>query len=452
MTPTNARKQRPAQKEPTSIRSQDIPKALEELLPQNTVRELGEKSGFVERKRKVDAAAFLWALVLGFGISLERTLSTVKRHYEEITEIKLSYSSWYEKFTPKLVKFLKSCVELALSQMADEVNRPLGEKLKRFDDVLIQDSTIVRLHKVLAKIWPATRSRVIAAGVKVATVISVVANGIRNVSIYGERTGEVKTVHIGPWIKNRILLLDLGFFKYQLFARIMANKGFFISRLKDNGNPTIVSSLRVHRGRAIELAGKQWSEVKDLLMREVLDAEVSITFSRRKYAGRVSRDELNLRLVAIYNPEARRYHVYITNIPQDTLCAEDIAALYSARWEIEMVFKELKSRYALDVVKTTNPAIVEGLIWTAILTLLVSRRLFNLLRASVPKDKVHRYTPLLWATVFVERGHILLDAMNAVFQHDPTMEIYFERLARLWEHQALSPHVNRKRLSDGPGA
>lgn len=422
--------------------------SLESLFPENSVIELAKSSGYLKRKRIFDPYYMLWALILGFGITLERTLAGAKRQYEEITDTELSYSTWYEKFTPELVRFLRSCVELGLSKTAQEVNRPLGEKLKRFQDVVIQDSTIVRLHKALAKIWPATRSRKVAAGVKVATLISAVANGIRTVAIYGERTNEVKTVRIGKWVKDRVILLDLGFFKYQLFARIVDNGGFFVSRLKNDANPMIESSLKVHRGRAIDLSEKRWSEVKDRLMREVLDAEVSIAFRRRKYNGKASGDILNLRLVAIFNTDEKRYHVYITNIPPEVLSAEDVAALYSVRWEIELVFKELKSRYALDLVKTTNEHIAEGLIWTAILTMIVSRRLYNLLRSAAPKEKVHRYTQLLWSIIFVETSHILRDVMTDYFRAGQERDRMLEKLAWLWEIQAISSHVNRKHLSD----
>jgi putative transposase len=440
-------KKRPPVK-PSFLDPNAIIASLEDLFPESSVIELAKSSGYLKRKRLFDPYYMLWALVLGFGITLERTLAGAKRQYEEITDTQLSYSTWYEKFTPELVRFLRSCVALGLSKTAQAVNRTLGEKLKRFEDVVIQDSTVVRLHKALAKKFPATRSRKVAAGVKVATLISAVANGIKTVAIYGERTGEVKTIRIGKWIKDRVILLDLGYFKYQLFARIVDNGGFFVSRLKNNADPLIESSLKVHRGRAIELGGKRWSDVKDLLMRDVLDAEVSMAFKRRKYKGKITGDTLNLRLVAIYDTDDKRYHVYITNIPQEVLSAEDVAALYSVRWEIELVFKELKSRYALDLVKTTNEHIAEGLIWTAILTMIVSRRLYNLLRSAAPKEKVRRYTPLLWAIVFVETSHKLRDVMTDYFRDCPERDKMLNKLAWLWEIQAISPHVNRKRLSD----
>jgi IS4 transposase len=71
---------------------------------------------------------------------------------------------------------------------------------------------------------------------------------------------------------------------------------------------------------------------------------------------------------------------YITNIQKDVLNAKDIAKLYGARWDIELLFKELKSRYALDVLETKNVQIIETLIWTAMLTLIVSRRIYSLVK------------------------------------------------------------------------
>ena len=63
-------------------------------------------------------------------------------------------------------------------------------------------------------------------------------------------------------------------------------------------------------------------------------------------------------MVAVLNEEEQKYHVYITNIPSDVLKPEEIATPYRKRWEIELIFKELKSKYALDVVNTTNPQIL----------------------------------------------------------------------------------------------
>lgn len=56
----------------------------------------------------------------------------------------------------------------------------------------------------------------------------------------------------------------------------------------------------------------------------------------------------------------------------------DIATIYRCRWAIELLFRELKTLYDLDEFDTSNPAVVEILLYAAVLTLLVSRELLEL--------------------------------------------------------------------------
>lgn len=110
------------------------------------------------------------------------------------------------------MSFLRECVRRGLEYLAQDPCRTLDKCLSPFEDVLIQDNTIIRLHEKLAKIWPATRSRKAAAGVKLGVLVSAIVNGPKSVALYAENTNDLKTLRIGPWIKDRILLLDLGFY------------------------------------------------------------------------------------------------------------------------------------------------------------------------------------------------------------------------------------------------
>ena len=57
------------------------------------------------------------------------------------------------------------------------------------------------------------------------------------------------------------------------------------------------------------------------------------------------------------------------------------------------IFKELKSKYALDVLDTKNEQVIEALIWTAMLTLIVSRRIYSLVKNKTAQpEKMVRYT------------------------------------------------------------
>ena len=51
--------------------------------------------------------------------------------------------------------------------------------------------------------------------------------------------------------------------------------------------------------------------------------------------------------------------IYITNIQKNVLNAKNISKSYGARWDTELLFKELKSRYALDIPETKNIKVIE---------------------------------------------------------------------------------------------
>jgi IS4 transposase len=417
---------------------------MNKLFPPELLRKIAKETGFLKRERKIDPVVMFWALVLGFGVHLERSLVGLKRRYEKETAKELSSSSWYDRFTPELVEFLHRCVLHGIELQAQQPGRMLKERLQGFKDLIIQDSSIVRVHASLMYKWPAARSSKAAAGVKVSAVVSAVVDGVHSVRLLAERVAEVKTLRIGPWVKDRILLLDLGFFKYGVFDRIQENGGYFVSRLMNGANPLIVGVNQTWRGRSIPVVGEHLKDVLPRLKRKILDVLVEVEFKRQEYRGKRSHAKQRFRLVAVYNEEDRKYHVYLTNIGVDRLSAEEIALLYRARWEVELLFKELKSKYCLDLIPSAKPEIVEAFIWIGILTLLCSRRIFLLVRAANP-EKATRFTHMRWAKVFAENAP---DLMRDVIRSNGLrydLMVYLE----IFSSQACDPNVKRERLMEG---
>ena len=207
-----------------------------------------------------------------------------------------------------------------------------------------------------------------------------------------------------------------------MFSRIRKNEGHFVSRLKTTANPTIVSVLRTHRGNAIDLAGQKLQDVLPRLKREVIDVEIEVSF--RGSASKVKQDtdtfetynpkkgtpksRETLRLVGVLDKESNGYHLYLTSLSPEQLLAEDVALLYRARWSIELIFKELKRLYKLDVISSGAPDVVEALVLVAMLTLVVSHRVLNQVRFLVP-EKSDRFTSLRWGETFYSSAPQLLN-------------------------------------------
>ena len=131
---------------------------LVQMFSQEFLRDLARKTEFIKRQRKIDPVQFFWVLILGFGVDFIRSIRALERRSEVEANIKLSDGALYDRFTPELMAFLRECVIHAIEFQAQQQSRALGEKLNGFKDVILQDSTIMRLHESLADLWHATRS------------------------------------------------------------------------------------------------------------------------------------------------------------------------------------------------------------------------------------------------------------------------------------------------------
>ena len=320
----------------------NIPAELRSLFPTRWLNAAARESGLLARRRKVEPAAFFWTLVLGFAVGHRRTVASLRRFFQASTGVGLVPSSFYDRFTAGTVRFLRR----ALARAAERLGQPSGPlrgHLERFKDLLVADATVLRLHDSLARAFPGCRTNHTRAAAKLHVVMSVLGAGPRSVSVTGERVNEWRRLGIGPWVAGRLLLFDLGYFKWQLFARIHEHGGFFVSRLRDDVNPVIVAENRRWRGASRKLVGCHLRDVKEGLAREVVDVLVEVEFTRRSYLGRARRERAVYRVVGVRHGATREHHWYVTNVPVTILAPVEIATTYAARWEIELVFRELKT-------------------------------------------------------------------------------------------------------------
>ena len=260
-----------------------IRETLTSLLPKAELQRMARESGAMRRRRKVDPSAMFWCVVLGFGTGAERTLAGLRRSYERATGKSLVPSSFYDRFTPGLARMFRAVLAQLMNKLASSDVR-YGGVLEGFADVLAADATVIKLHRLLARRFPGTRTNSSPAAAKLHLVMSVRGTGAHKVKVTGERAKDHRTMQMGPWVAGRLLLFDLGYFRYQLFDCIDRNSGYFISRLTANANPRIVAVHRRWRGDAIDLEGKRLKEVTSRLRQDVLDVEVEVTFQRRVYA------------------------------------------------------------------------------------------------------------------------------------------------------------------------
>jgi IS4 transposase len=184
-------------------------------------------------------------------------------------------------------------------------------------------------------------------------------------------THENSQIPTGEWVSSALVLFDLGFYDFWLFDRIDDNDGWFGSRVKSNANFEIVEQLQTRRGNSIALEGKRLQDVIDDLQRKEIDVDIEFSFDRKR--GSCRSTTRAFRMVGLRDTTEDEYHLFLTNLAAEEYSAPDIAQLYRARWEVELLFKELKSRFGLDEINTTDPYLIETLILIAAISLMMSR-------------------------------------------------------------------------------
>lgn len=414
-------------------RSDHIQQALTSVLPRQRIRDMARRLGVVQRRRKLDIVALVYSLVLGFASGDRRSLSGLRRSYFRATAMRLAPSSFYARFTPGLTKLMRALAMSAIRQFAER--RPkLRDVFAPFVEVLAIDSALIRLHDALEDFYPSVWSHYMKASVKLTVVMNVIGRGPTRVGISHGSRHDVHLLKPGRLMRGRLLLFDLGFFSAVLFQRIDDFEGYFLSRARKHANPIIVHA---HRRGQKPLVGLKLRDALEQVRDGIVDvdAEMGYMLDRSPY----THYRVRFRYVAVYNSELERWHCYVTNLPLSAMKAEHFAAVYAARWEVELLFRELKSHYRIDQMPSANKHITETLIFAALLSLVLSRKLYRSVTTRYRLDP-QRLPFDRWAMLLAQVAHQLL----TIALGRRSRPHHHARLERFLSSEAIDP--NRARI------
>lgn len=125
--------------------------------------------------------------------------------------------------------------------------------------------------------------------------------------------------------ENTVYVFDKGYNDYKAFAHFTEQKTGFVTRIKDNASYVNIEALdigeHIHSG---------------VLKDGIIEVEVKKDKESSK---------LRLRKVVFYDRANKREFEFLTNLFD--MRADMIAALYKVRWQIELLFKQLKQNFPL---------------------------------------------------------------------------------------------------------
>ncbi len=196
-------------------------------------------------------------------------------------------------------------------------------------------------------LFPWAKFRKTKGAIKLHTMIDLRGNIPAFLTITDGKVHDVKAAPLIPIEPAGIYVVDRAYIDFDWLRAIDETHAFFVTRLKRSIRWTRVVSHPVNKSLGLR------SDQEILLFSKQ---------SKAKYPKR-------LRRVSFRDETQNRTLVFLTN--NFTLSAETIAALYKARWEIELFFKWIKQNLKVKSFYGTSPNAVKTQIWIAMIVYLI---------------------------------------------------------------------------------
>ena len=223
------------------------------------------------------------------------------------------------------VEFFEEIYNKLLSEYSSVISDSRIENVLN-KQVKIVDSTTISLFKdILSCVGRKAKDGKSKGGIKVHTVINADEIVPNLVWFSPAITHDHNFLERLKCDDNTIYVFDKGYNDYKAFKRFADHKTGFVTRIKDNALYEEIENLeipeRVHNG---------------VLSDKIIEVEI-------KKGKEIAK--LKLRKVTFYDRENKREFEFLTNLFE--LRADLIAGLYKIRWQIELLFKQLKQNFPL---------------------------------------------------------------------------------------------------------
>src|SRR3989449_8242454 len=283
-----------------------------------------------------------------------------------------------------------------------------GRAFAEFRHSILQDGSSFAIHDGVREVFPGRFKGVKPAAVELHTTMDLLCDAPTTVVLTPDTTSEQAFLPEPASLRASVLLADRGYLDLHYMRRVQDAGGFFLIRAKAGMNPQVLEAFREDGKRLRSLRNKSLQTIHPKLpKRQRVELVVQWQVDGRP---------LRLRLIISWHRRTKSFCYLLTNLSSRRYTLEMICRAYKWRWQVELLFKEWKSYANLHAFDTENPAIVEGLIWTAIAAAALKRFLAHMTQLLVE-------VPMSTRKVAMCALHVLGDIVRAL-QHGDVTELY----------------------------
>jgi len=332
----------------------------------------GQDVKFCRRQRVITPFRLGLALTATCASQRVETIADFHCGFNALFGTTVTYKAFYNQVAkPHFADFARTMAARLISDMTLKVlGFAKGRAFGEFRHIVLQDGSSFAIHDGLREVFPGRFKAVKPAAVELHATMDLLCDAPTTVVLTPDTASEQAFLPEPTALRDSLLLADRGYIDLHYLRRVQDEGGFFIIRAKAGMNPQVVEAFREDGIRLRALRNKSLKAIHAKLpKRQRVELVVQ---------WQVDAQPLCLRLIISWNRRTKEFCYLLTNLPAQRYPLDTICRAYKWRWQVELLFKEWKSYANLHAFDTANPAIVEGLIWTAIAAAALKRFLAHM--------------------------------------------------------------------------
>jgi hypothetical protein len=386
-------------------------KNFDKFFDKFVINKVGKKSGFIQRKpKKITAFDFFVSFIM-ICCKGHNTFSEWALQISILTKKAVSKQAVFDRLSNSSTAFAKQLLEHVLGEQISSCYK--SKLFKNFSNVLLQDSTTLRLEQVLSKIFKGSSS-----GGKQHAIA-------RIQSVFNLKTMNFKYFSLGSFTENDqsasgvilpllkrgdLVIRDMGYFVISNFQKIISAKAHFLSRLKygvvisDENGKTILLKDLLKQKNGID----RWVFIgveKKIWVRLVLLPLPALQVAEKIRKAKNDRDKRLNHSKDYYL--WLKFNVYITSVDNKVWQSSEVGEAYKVRWQIEIIFKSWKSGFKLQQTLhegCTNVERVKTIIYLMLVFIcLVMKKIYGEFKNTIEKNTT-KVISLMKLAVFINNN------------------------------------------------
>jgi hypothetical protein len=347
-----------------------IEKQLKQALGADVLERLESESDFVIRERIITGRNLVPSMLKALGCGRVESIADLVRDFNYDNELSVCYKPYYERLdTPAFPKLMRGLFDSMTRNLSMAVLKPLKDgPFERFKEIFIQDGSSFALHDGLATTFPGRFTKISPAAVEIQMTMSLFADNSTYVEVTADSECERHYLPPADVLREALIIGDRGYDSTKYMQEVDDAGGSFLFRIRTNHDPRVI---KIHRPE------KRYRDLEGIMLSDALrraPKNFSIELDMDVCWETSSGDLKNFsRVVVRWNPRDKEWVRLQANLSRDNFSARQIFQAYRLRWQIELLFKELKSYANLHKFCTRKETIAEGLIWASLCVAFLKR-------------------------------------------------------------------------------